>query len=128
MGVICIMYMYNVRAYVTKIVLFTSRKLGRSPILRSQRPRLLCSIFRINLPGRYECNTKVVAKLLYELVNYRLILSQFHSIILSCCDTPNFLVGVYNTAKHTSANFLRLLRGNFPIFRKSFLARLRGQS
>ena len=42
-------------------------------MLRLQRPRLLCSIFRINPPGRYECSTKVVAELLYELVNYRLI-------------------------------------------------------
>ena len=97
-GNICVMC--NVNA-CEKIVMFTSRKLGQSSMLPLQRPRLLCSIFRINPSGRYECNTKVVAKLLYELVNYRLILSQFHSIILSRCDTPNFLVGVYNTAKHT---------------------------
>ena len=39
--------------------------------------------------GRYAYNTTVApTRLLYELVNYRLILFQFHSTVLSCCDTP----------------------------------------
>ena len=89
----------NVNAYVwekvKRIIMFTQIKLGQSHMLCLQRPRLLCSIYRINPPGRYACNTKIAARLLYELVNYRLILYQFHSTIICCCDTPNFLVGVY---------------------------------
>ena len=38
-------------AYAKIIVMFTPRKLGQPPMLRLQRPRLLCSIYRINPPG-----------------------------------------------------------------------------